>query len=270
MSKSFIQSGLRMALATAAVALLGACTSTVSQVDSNGRTEQPVFPDMAKASHDGSYVNRENLGKIEAGMNKRQIQELIGHPQFAEGMFGVREWDYVLKFRQGAGQPDKVCQYKVLFDTSMLARSFFYQPADCQRPEEPAQVAAKTVVRELSLAADASFGFGSAKLRPEGQAKLDRIASEATASQITAIDIVGHTDRIGSAHANQKLSLERALAVRDYLVRQGMPVARVNVDGLGDAQPLVECQGPVSAKVIECLAPNRRTTITIHSQSEQI
>lgn len=266
MYKQHTIGALRLSVVAVAIAVLTAC-GTVSEVDDAGHTQHPVFPAMKDSSMpEGYYVNLENLGKMRPGMTKKQVMELIGHPQFSEGMFGVREWDYILKFRQGEGQPDKVCQYKVLFDKDMQAQSFFYLPADCNSSTAAQPVAHEPQVQNVNLAADATFAFGSAVLRPEGRAKLDKIASEAEAAKVTAIDIVGHTDRIGSAQANQKLSLERAMSVRDYLVRQGMPASAISVDGRGDSQPLVECAGPASPAVIACLAPNRRTTITIRTQ----
>lgn len=267
MCNPFTLTGLRLALVTAALALTTAC-GTLSNVDSSGHTQDPVFPDRSAASHDGSYVNLENLSKIREGMNKQQVMELIGVPQFSEGMFGVREWDYLFKFRQAEGEPDKLCQFKVLYDQDMIARSFHSMPVDCHQSEAIAVAEPeKAVTQQVNLAADATFAFGSAKLRPEGRAELDKVVAESAETPISAIDIVGHTDRIGSDRSNLELSHARAVAVRDYLVMQGMPAARFAVDGRGSAEPLVDCPGAKSAAVIECLAPNRRTTISIHTQA---
>ena len=147
--------GLRWVGALATIMALTAC-GTISEVDSQGHTKEPVFPEIKSASRpEGSYVNLENLGKIQPGMTKKQIQELIGHPQFAEGMFAVREWDYILKFRQANGEADKVCQYKVLFDDEILAQSFFFKPVDCMEPVVAIQEQPKT--KSVMLAADATF-----------------------------------------------------------------------------------------------------------------
>lgn len=272
MYKQFTLTGLRLALAGTVVAALSAC-GTVSQVDDAGRTAKPVFPSMDSASMpEGYYVNLENLSKIAPGVSKKQVLELVGHPQFKEGMFGVREWDYILKFRQPNGQPDKVCQYKVLFDKDMVAQSMHYLPADCL--EKPAQVQTPAAVQALSvseperisLSADASFGFGSSTLRPEGVAALDNVVAKLKQAQVSAIDIVGHTDRFGSEASNESLSLSRANAVRNYLVAHGVPGSIISVDGMGSTQPLVNCPGAKSAAVINCLAPNRRTTITFQTR----
>ncbi|MCY1407470.1 Outer membrane protein P5 precursor [compost metagenome] len=250
-------------LAACTMAMLAACGTTVSKVDSQGNTDTPVFKTVAQAGRsDGIYVNLENLGKIRAGMDKKQLFELIGPPHYSEGLFNVREWDYVLKFRQPDGQPDKVCQYKILFDDRMIARSFYFKPANCM---EPAVVEAPKV-RKVSLAADATFAFDSAQLQAAGRAKLAQLASEVDETGVTAIEIVGHTDRFGNAGHNAALSLARAGAVRDFLVQEGVAGSLISIDGRGAAEPLVECPGAKSPAIIDCLEPNRRTTVTIRSR----
>jgi outer membrane protein OmpA-like peptidoglycan-associated protein len=267
MYKQQLRTGLRLAVVAAAVALVSAC-GTVSKVDNAGKTAQPVFPAMKSASMpEGYYVNLENLGKIGPGMTKSQVMELIGHPQFSEGMFFVREWDYILKFRQPNGQPDKVCQYKVLFDKDMVAQSFYFLPTDCMAPAVVEQVPEQhKQIQHITLSADATFGFGSSTLRPLGIAALDDVVAKMEQARVTGIDIVGYTDRIGSVASNEALSLRRADAVRNYLVSRGVPGSVITVDGRGSADPLVSCPGPKTPAVVECLAPNRRTAITIQTQ----
>ncbi|WP_339515572.1 OmpA family protein [Pseudomonas sp. RL_15y_Pfl2_60] len=262
MYKQFIHSGLRLALAATTLATLAAC-STVSNVDDAGKTDQPVFPEMSDASMpEGYYVNQDNLASIRAGMTKKQIMALIGHPQFNEGMFGVREWDYIFKFRQPEGA-DKVCQYKVLFDKDVLAQSFFFSPTDCMTPtpEVPA-------VKSVDLSADASFGFDSAILSSQGRASLDKLANEIDMAQVDRIEVTGHTDHFGSLAYNDSLSIERAVAVREYLLEKGIPQSLISAEGRGADEPLVVCAGAKSARIIECLAPNRRTTISLFIQSK--
>jgi len=265
MNKQHLRSGLRLAAAAAAVALVSAC-GTVSKVDDAGKTADPIFPAMNSASMpEGYYVNLENLGKIGPGMTKNQVMDLIGHPQFSEGMFFVREWDYILKFRQPNGQPDKVCQYKVLFDKDMIAQSFHFLPTDCMAPAVVEQKPDNKQVQHITLSADATFGFGSATLRPLGIDALSEVVAKMNQVQVQSIDIVGYTDRIGNAASNNALSLRRANAVREYFESHGVPGSMITVDGRGSAEPLVSCPGPKSAAVIDCLAPNRRTTIAIQS-----
>jgi OmpA-OmpF porin, OOP family len=73
--------------------------------------------------------------------------------------------------------------------------------------------------------------------------------------------VTGHTDRLGSAAYNQRLSLQRAEAVRDYLGSKGVPPDRVRAQGVGAAQPKVECKDANRQKLIACLEPNRRVEV---------
>ena len=56
--------------------------------------------------------------------------------------------------------------------------------------------------------------------------------------------IVGHTDLHGADSFNKKLSLERARAVRDYLVNKGIDASRLTVRGAGASEPKVHKKGP--------------------------
>ena len=88
------------------------------------------------------------LGRI--GMNKDQIYELIGRPHFQEGLYGVREWDYLFNYRENGEH--KTCQYKILFDKDKNAQSFFWLPEGCG-PKKPApEVVREVIIREVAPA----------------------------------------------------------------------------------------------------------------------
>lgn len=255
--KSF--AGRTLVIACASL-LLAAC-GTHSTVDEQGHSAAPQFPSISDSYRpQGSYVNLENLAKVQPGMGKAQLYELLGTPHFQEGLFGVREWDYILRFRR-AGQADLVCQYKVLFDKGMLAQSFLYSPADCQERLKPATAPAP--VQSITLAADAAFAFDSAQLSADGQHSLQRLATQLHGQLPKAIAITGHTDRLGSRAYNLDLSLRRAESVRDYLVGAGVPAERVQVQGVGAAQPVTDCPDAPRDRLIQCLAANRRVTVEI-------
>jgi outer membrane protein OmpA-like peptidoglycan-associated protein len=57
---------------------------------------------------------------------------------------------------------------------------------------------------------------------------------------VTRIAVTGHTDTSGSAAYNMALSLRRANAVKDQLVREGIPAAAIGVTGKGETQLLVQ------------------------------
>ena len=84
------------------------------------------------------------------------------------------------------------------------------------------------------------FDFNKATLRQESVAELDRVARLMNETPSLKIEISGHTDNIGSAGYNQKLSKERAKAVVDYLVRNDISPDRLKYEGYGMDQPIAD------------------------------
>jgi outer membrane protein OmpA-like peptidoglycan-associated protein len=120
------------------------------------------------------------------------------------------------------------------------------------------------VVQRYTLSTDTLFGFNKSTLRPEGMAKLDELAIKLRQANVESITDTGHADRIGSSDSNQKLSMSRAESVKAYLVEKGVESKRITVAGKGETEPVTnadDCKGPKSAKVIACLAPDRRVNI---------
>jgi OOP family OmpA-OmpF porin len=139
-------------------------------------------------------------------------------------------------------------------------------PAPAPAPKPAPAPAPKPAAEKVTLAADALFDFDKAVLRSEGKAKLDDVASKLGEIKLEVIIAVGHADRFGSEAYNQKLSERRAAAVKDYLVAKGVEANRVYTEGKGSKQPVTDpakCKGAKSAKVVECLQPDRRVEVEI-------
>ena len=114
---------------------------------------------------------------------------------------------------------------------------------------------------KISLSATELFGFDSARLA-DNQPKLDGIADALnTTTQIDNVVITGYTDRIGTQKYNQKLSEQRANAVKTYLEGKGVAGNRMSAIGKGENNPIVQCSEKSKAKLIECLEPNRRVEV---------
>ena len=80
--------------------------------------------------------------------------------------------------------------------------------------------------------------------------------------KLNVLKVAGYADRFGSKAHNDKLSLQRAVAVTKALQAQGVTAARFEVDGLGSANPVKTCTGKkATPAVVACLAPNRRVEI---------
>jgi OOP family OmpA-OmpF porin len=135
-------------------------------------------------------------------------------------------------------------------------------------PTPPAAIVAAPVRRRVSFSAESLFGFDQSTVKPEGRAALDKFAADTRGTQFDVISVEGHTDRLGTAEYNQRLSLRRAEAVKAYLVSSGGFAAdKVNVVGKGESSPVTQaadCKGSrPTAKLIACLQPDRRVDIEV-------
>jgi OOP family OmpA-OmpF porin len=82
------------------------------------------------------------------------------------------------------------------------------------------------------------FEASSASINADSAGLLDRLIETAMRCPTTIVDIIGHTDGDGDPAFNQTLSEKRAEAVRDYLIRSGLPPERFTTQGYGASQPI--------------------------------
>jgi len=86
----------------------------------------------------------------------------------------------------------------------------------------------------LSWAEGLTFALGSAKLTPQAEGVLDGLVALANKHPDAVIEIGGYTDSTGSAVFNQRLSENRALSVRNYMVLKGITPDRLRAIGYGE------------------------------------
>lgn len=143
-------------------------------------------------------------------------------------------------------------------------------PAPVAVAPAPTPLAPAPVIEKVSLESDVLFEFDRAELRPQGREKLDELADRIKDAQVESILAVGHADRIGPAKYNEKLSAERAEAVKQYLAQKGIEESRVRTEGAGQSQPITgdQCKGLRGTKLISCLEPDRRVEIEVRGTRE--
>lgn len=136
-------------------------------------------------------------------------------------------------------------------------------------PEPDPMPVCKPTMETLTISAEELFGFDRAKLKASGEAQLGFAANQLKANpDITLVMVVGHTDRIGSAAYNQRLSERRANQVKAYLVSLGVESSRLEAVGKGETEPLVECAGIRGKALVKCLQPNRRVVLQAEKTRE--
>ena len=101
------------------------------------------------------------------------------------------------------------------------------------------------------------FRTGTADWLPQSETELQRLLELLKDQPGLKIEIRGHTDDVGSAQANQILSMQRAKAVYDYLIANEIDRDRLRYEGYGQSQPLVPNESD------EARQKNRRTEFVI-------
>lgn len=84
------------------------------------------------------------------------------------------------------------------------------------------------------------FETGSAKIDMASTPVLGRAVVAIMKAPDAKIEIAGYTDNVGSATSNQVLSERRAIAVKTFLVRSGVPSSRLTANGYGESDPIVD------------------------------
>ena len=149
-----------------------------------------------------------------------------------------------------------VKQYMVFFDfdrsnITAQAAATIKQAADAAKAGMGSSAPAMPD-RQTSAAADTARAGAIPKLRTSGECAaearrrgldgedLKKFVDQCLGGGVTRIAVTGHTDTSGAPAYNMALSLRRANAVKDALVREGVPAAAIAVTGRGETQLLVQ------------------------------
>ncbi len=126
-------------------------------------------------------------------------------------------------------------------------------PTGCPLPEPKPQPA--VAVGAALVLEGVNFDTGKATLTPDSQATLDKVVEGLKKFPEVEARVVGHTDDVGDAGANLKLSKDRAKSVREYLIAAGIAPERLTSEGFGEEKPVADNTTP------EGRAKNRRVEL---------
>ena len=122
-------------------------------------------------------------------------------------------------------------------------------------------------IKQITVDSHAFFDFDQVRLKPSAVKKLDAVMAALQGyGDLLAVRIIGNADRIGAREYNRRLARERAMAVRGYLVDQGIPPDAVSLVSMGEFAPLVQCERQRGQALIDCLAPNRRVDLEVQAK----
>ena len=125
----------------------------------------------------------------------------------------------------------------------------------------------------VNLAAEVLFNYNKRSMnevRDYTLPRLDSLITQIKSGQfaLSNILITGHADRTNNTkqgNYNEKLSQDRASAVRDYMVSRGVPANLISIAAQSDGMPIEACSAKFKspADLQECLLPNRRVVVNV-------
>jgi len=123
----------------------------------------------------------------------------------------------------------------------ILTRTFRYQEAE----------------KEVYELKNVYFDTDKATLRPSSYKSLDNLVDFMKRKTSVTIEVAGHTDNVGKAEYNRKLSQRRAESVKQYLVNNGVDAKRIEAKGYGESDPVASNESETGRQ------QNRRTEARI-------
>ncbi|WP_017730252.1 OmpA family protein [Nafulsella turpanensis] len=135
--------------------------------------------------------------------------------------------------------------------------------AERRRQEEEARRLAESNKEEIvldrvyPLTVSIYFAFDSHSLSDESKARLTEIFQKYTSGQDVRVELIGHTDAIGTPQYNDQLSIKRAKAAENFLLSAGLAKERVHTEGRGEAEPAAPNETPEGRR------QNRRVKIMV-------
>ena len=125
------------------------------------------------------------------------------------------------------------------------------------------------LAQTYTLPADTLFAFDRsdrAGMTDAGTRAIDMLLSrlQNDYSRIDRVHLIGHADPLGLPERNERLAIERAQTVRDYITQTGQLQVPLTAEGRGSREPVVRyCGNSATAQAIACNLPNRRVAVQV-------
>jgi outer membrane protein OmpA-like peptidoglycan-associated protein len=115
---------------------------------------------------------------------------------------------------------------------------------------------------DIPVASDVLFAFGSAELDAGAERQLSGVVDHIRGVGASRVVIEGHTDAVGDEAANQRLSEQRADAVRVHLIER-LPGVALDAVGCGESRPVAPNEAPDGSDDPAGRQQNRRVTFVV-------
>lgn len=124
------------------------------------------------------------------------------------------------------------------------------------------------IVEQSVILRSVNFVFNKDQLTVPAQETLDEVAAALVGQPSLNVEIVGHTDSVGSAAFNRSLSERRASSVRRYLVGKGVREANLHASGAGESRPIASNDtedGRAQNRRVEFVVLNKPANVSVKS-----
>lgn len=232
----------------------------------SGRVPAPFNPenwdiDDARAMNDLKSARVQLVSAMQQGAPKI-APDLAANAQ--------TKYDCWVEQEEEGWQEDHIAACREGFQAAMneLAVAMKPEPVeDTSMQEEPAEDPVVSAEPMITIDSEVIyFDFDKATLTHQGQTTVDVLTERLAGMDDITINVEGHADRAGAADYNLKLAEERANAVRDALVLNGLNVVAVDtfsVESEGETEPAVETADGVRE------ALNRRVEVIVRGTPQQ-
>lgn len=130
------------------------------------------------------------------------------------------------------------------------------------QPAPPPVITAAPPKPDTLVIPDVLFKFNSSELNAKLYSSLDSLIQKIPREEAIQLQLLGHTDNVGTDEYNLDLSRRRAMAVAAYLKKKGLDQFIRHVAGMGEALPVTENDTPEGRK------KNRRVEIIIYKGAD--
>ncbi len=130
-------------------------------------------------------------------------------------------------------------------------------------PPPPPKPVAPPPPQRVTLDGNKLFELNSARLAMPAPVLDDYAAALVANPEVSSVTVTGHTDQLGSAAYNNRLSQQRADSVKAYLASKGVAATRITARGMGSSTLVTVCKEKTRAAMISCGAPNRRVQLDV-------
>jgi outer membrane protein OmpA-like peptidoglycan-associated protein len=158
----------------------------------------------------------------------------------ATGVFEYREITYNPEFDDTNNGSTRIISVRPNPIRNLGNIDFFHLSEDTEIPEDLDKLPIEIVQREVFDKINVYFDYNQYPVKDFYHPDLKYLIKILKAYPIFHIEIVGHTDELGSEAFNYELSVKRATAVADLVINKEVPDSRITIIGAGRLHPIAE------------------------------